>query len=92
MSDEEIQIRVANLIRDMDITEIFSYIISVNEAIEDNWRKSDMVNQINGKLIQALYSQTFEKLQTINAPNSEFLEFARIVTGRATIQREMIIE
>jgi len=90
LSDDEVQKKVAMLTQNMDINEVFSYIIEVNESIENNWRKSDMVNHVNTKLVQALYIQTLERLKEKNSPNADFIKFAQVVTWRAKIQREMI--
>ena len=88
LSREEIDHKVENLLASMwDINEVFKYIKSVNADIKNNFKKSDMVNQVNGKLIQSLYTQTFKRLKSSNAPNQDFIAFAKILTGRWEILR-----
>jgi len=88
LSREEIDHKVENLLASMwDINEVFDYIKSINADIKNNFKKSDMVNQVNGKLIQSLYTQTFNRLKSTNAPNKDFIEFAKILTGRWEILR-----
>lgn len=83
LSSEEIGFRISQIISQMSNEEIFFYIRDINSKINDNWRKSDMVNQVNGKLTQALYEQTFLRLQEQNAPERDFLTFAKVITGRS---------
>ena len=47
----------------MSINEVFQYIMHINDEVSDNWKRSKMANQVNGKLIKALYDYTFERLK-----------------------------
>jgi len=80
---------VRELIKNMSYEEIFTYIREVNTSINDNWKRSKMTDQVNGKLVRALYTQTFEKLKNENAPDEAFFELARVMTGRKTIVEEL---
>lgn len=94
LSSEEIQERLLLLIDDMNYEEIFDYIIHINTRVSDNWKRSDMVNQINGKVINTLYSITFEKLKQEGAENKYFIDFVKIITGRDVVRdgREIDVE
>ena len=83
LSDTEIDTKVKGLLSTMWSThEIFDYIRMINKQIRRNRKKSDMVNQVNGKLIEALYQFTFQRLKDENAPNKDFIECCKVVTGR----------
>jgi hypothetical protein len=66
----------------MSNREVFDFIEQVNSSIEANTKKSDMVNQVNLKLINQLYTQVFERLLSNNASDRDFIDFAKVVTGR----------
>lgn len=70
----------------MSYEEIFDYIIHINAQISDNWKRSDMVDQINLKVINTLYNITFEKLKQEGAENKYFINFVKIITGRDILQ------
>lgn len=88
LGDQEIQQKVGLLIEDMSIHEIFSTIIRYNEKINSNWRKSDMVKQVNAKLMSAFYIQTLDRLQRKNASSQDVFHFVRIITGREQVLRQ----
>jgi len=85
LSQNDIQKKVQKLIENMSFEEIFLYITQVNKDIENNDRKSDLVNQTNLKLIHALYQRTFLKLKKENAKNKDFIGFIKAVTWRGDI-------
>jgi hypothetical protein len=64
----------------MSNDEVFAFIAQTNESIEDNTKKSDMVNQLNLKLTNQLYKQVFERLLSTEAPDKDFIGFAKVVT------------
>jgi len=82
LSQDEIWSKVSKLIENMSLKEVFQYMRETHSIIDSNWRKSDMVNQVNWKLIDELNTQVFSRLQQENAPDEEVLEFAKIITGR----------
>lgn len=82
LSSWEINNKVRRLTQDMSVEDIFQYIIDINQQIDDNWRKSDMVTQINAKLLRSLYENCFSKLKSENRPNTDFIRFVKIITGR----------
>ncbi len=86
LGDKEIQQKVGLLIQGMSTHETFSTIIDYNKKINSNWRKSDMVKQVNAKLMTAFYIQTLDHLQKNNASNQDIFHFVRIITWRENIQ------
>jgi len=83
LSESEINRKVSGLLSTMSNTsEIFEYIKKINKDIRKNRKKSDMVTQVNGKLIQSLYRKTYERLKNENAPNKDFIECCKIMTWR----------
>jgi len=44
MQDKEIQFKVQELLDTMSLSEVFNYIKYINNEIDDNLRRSDMVN------------------------------------------------
>jgi len=83
LSESEINRKVSGLLSTMSNTsEIFEYIKKINKYIRKNRKKSDMVTQVNGKLIQSLYRKTYERLKNENAPNKDFIECCKIMTWR----------
>jgi hypothetical protein len=68
--------------------EVYAFIAETNASIEDNTKKSDMVNQINLKLTGELYRQIFERLLSTQAPDADFIGFAKVVTGRGRLISE----
>lgn len=88
LSKSEIQSSVKTMIQNMENSEIFEYIRWVNRDIYENGRRSKMTDQVNAKLVQALYSWTFEKLKTQRAPDEDFFELARVMTWRKTVIQE----
>lgn len=82
MKTEEISLKVQELCDTMSLSWIFSYIQTINERIDWNLRRSDMVDQVNLKLTNALYDYTFDKLKKENSTNEDFIKFIKLITGR----------
>ncbi len=88
LSEEDLQRKVLLLTEDMSVEEMFQEIIYFNEKIDSNWKKSEMVRQVNAKLMASFYMQTYEKLKEEKRPNADFITFANIITGREKIKKE----
>ena len=88
LTSTEIGEKVRNLISHMTNEEVYAFIAETNASIEDNTKKSDMVNQINLKLTGELYRQIFERLLSTQAPDADFIGFAKVVTGRGRLISE----
>ena len=88
LSDREIQHKVWILIANMTLDEVFQTIIRYNEKINSNNNKSDIVTQVNAKLMTAFYQQTLERIQQENSSNQVIFTFVRIITGREKILKE----
>jgi len=82
LSSLEIEKKVGLLVKDMNNQEIFDYMKESHKSISENYKKSDMVKQINWKFIDALNKIVFKKLKKENASNKDFIEFAKILTWR----------
>jgi arginine decarboxylase-like protein len=82
MSQKEIDKKVRKLSSAMSISEMIEYIKYSNEQIENNYKESEMANQVNKKFINSLYRITFGRLKTKNATNKDFIDFAKALTGR----------
>ena len=78
----EVHNKVRRLTEEMSTKEIFNYIAEVNTQIDANWKKSDMVSQVNAKLLRALYENYFARLKSEKRPNQDFIDFAKLITGR----------
>lgn len=87
LSETELSTRVKDHISGMSIEDIFLEMIHFNEKINSNWRKSEMVRQVNLKLMNAFYIQTYERLIKEKSPNTIFIRFVEIITWRATIEK-----
>jgi len=88
LTTQEISDKVRNLISHMTNDEVYAFITQTNESIETNTKKSDMVNQLNLKLINELYTQVFDRLLETEASDRDFIWFAKVVTGRGRLIRE----
>jgi len=86
MSQREIDKKVRKLSSAMSISEMIEYIKYNNEQIENNYKESEMANQVNKKFINSLYRITFGRLKTKNATNKDFIDFAKALTGRGKLE------
>lgn len=82
LSQEEIDIRVRKLSNKMTISEMIDYIKENNKDISDNYKKSDMVSQVNKKLMESIYKKTYERLINEEASTEDFIYFVKTITGR----------
>ncbi|NDK10082.1 hypothetical protein GW846_04830 [Candidatus Gracilibacteria bacterium] len=88
LKEGDIQLKVEELIAGLSTEEIFLEIRQFNEKINGNWRKSDMVRQINAKVMSVLYQQTFDRLKKENRSNGDFIQFVEIITGRLKVEKK----
>lgn len=82
MTTEDIRKKVWELWKSMTTEELFEYIKNVNNNISDNFKRSDMVETTNLKLISWLYDYTFDRLKKENASNKDFIDFIKLITWR----------
>jgi Na+/phosphate symporter len=82
LSSEEIGKKVERLISRMSLQEIYDYITDLHKNIDDNYKKSDMVKQVNLKLMNSLYNQTFERIKKEQASTRDIIDFVKVLTGR----------
>jgi len=82
MTTDEINSKIQELWKTMTTDEIFEFIKKLNNDIDNNFRRSDMVEQINLKLISWFYFYTFDRLKKENAPNKDFIDFIKLITWR----------
>ena len=82
LSSSEINNKVEKLWSSMSIDEVLSYTRTIKGQMEWNFYRSDMVEQINLKLINILYDYSFKRLKSEKAPNNKFIELIKIMTWR----------
>jgi len=83
LSTEEIDEKVRGILWTMDnFDDIFDYLRNIHRDIKSNFKKSEMVKQVNWKLVKSLHTMIFNKLKLENADNMIFVEFSKILTGR----------
>ena len=92
LDTKEIRNKVVELCSTMSLIEIFDYIKNINKNIEWNFRRSDMVEQVNLKLINALYEYSFDRLKKEDPDNKEFIKFIKLITGRWTLEVDSSIK
>ena len=66
----------------MSIDELFSYIKKLNSEIDDNYKRAEIVNQVNLKIISAFYNYSFTRLQKEKSENKKYVELIKLMTGR----------
>ena len=52
----------------------------INKDIDGNFRRSDMVTQVNQKLVNALYNYSFERLKKEDGSDKDFIELIKVMT------------
>lgn len=88
LSLPEISSKVEELCSSMSMKEVFEYIRRINKDIDWNFRRWDMVQQVNQKLVNALYSYSFERLKKENSDNKKFIELIKVMTWRWKLKIE----
>lgn len=82
LSFEEIQNKVESLCDTMDIDQVFSYMQWTKDQMNSNFKRASSVERSNNKLINILYSYSFERLKKEDASSDKFIKLIKIMTWR----------
>lgn len=82
VKEESIRQTAWEIVNTMEYPELIKYIRKIHADIDDNLKKSDIVTQVNSKLLDSLYVMMFDKLKKEKAETKDFIELVKVMTWR----------